>query len=398
MQSLSKEFKKFIAQISDFKPFQLEINKAEGLYVEDIYGKKFIDLMSGISVSNIGHRHPKVIEAIKQQLELYLHVMVYGEFIESPQVKLAEKLCSLLPHNLNSIFYVNSGSEAIEGALKLAKKFTKRTEIVSFKDSYHGSTAGALSLLSCREFKQPFLPLLPDVRIIEFNNTENLKQITEKTACVITEVIQAGSGIIPANKYFFTALKKRCNEVGALLIFDEIQTCYGRTGKLFAFEHYNVTPDILCIGKSFGGEMPLGAFISSKQIMDILSEGHPLYGHATTFGGHPVCCAASLATLNVLLNDDVISKVNEKSEKFVSYLKNHPAIKEIRGIGLFLAVEVVKSNIIESIIEEFINNGIITYWFLFNHSCFSIIPPLTIDEFEIKSTCEKITYVLDKFK
>ncbi len=393
MQSLTKEFKKYIAQASNFEPFQLEINKAEGIYVEDIYGKNYFDLMSGISVSNIGHRHPKVLEAIKQQLEAYMHVMVYGEFIESPQIKLAEKLCSLLPENLNSIFYVNSGSEAIEGAIKLAKKFTRRTEIIAFKNSYHGSTTGAISLLSRQEYKQP----LPDIKILEFNKIEDIKHISEKTACVVTEVIQAGAGIIPAHEHFITALNKKCKDVGALLVLDEIQTCYGRTGKLFAFEHYNITPDILCIGKSFGGEMPLGAFISSNQIMDIFNEGHPLYGHATTFGGHPVCCASSLATLNVLLNDKIIQSVNEKSELFIKNLDNHPAIKEIRGIGLFLAIELVNNNIIEKVVEEFINNGIITFWFLFNHNSFSITPPLTISNYEIKTVCEKIIKVLNKF-
>lgn len=397
MDSLYNEFKKYIAQSSEFKPFQLEINKAEGVYVEDIYRKKYIDLMSGISVSNIGHRHPRVIEAVRKQLDAYMHVMVYGEFIESPQIKLAQKLCSLLPDNLDTVFYVNSGSEAIEGALKLAKKYTKRHEIVAFKNSYHGSTMGAISLLSQQDFKQPFLPLLPDIRILEFNNTALLNQITEKTACVVTEVIQAGSGIIPAEKEFLETLRKRCNETGTLLIFDEIQTGYGRTGKLFAFEHYNIVPDILCIGKSFGGELPLAAFISSNQIMNVLNQGHPLYGHATTFGGHPVCCAASLATLNVLIDENIIDSVPAKSALFIKHLKNHTAINEIRGKGLFLSVEVKNFNNIEKIIEDLINNGIITFWFLFNHKAFSIIPPLTINKNEIETACEKIINVLDKY-
>jgi acetylornithine/succinyldiaminopimelate/putrescine aminotransferase len=395
MNALKSDFKKYMAQTSDFLPFQIEVEKAEGIYVYDKLGKDYIDLMSGISVSNIGHRHPKVLTAVREQLEKYLHVMVYGEFVESPQIMLAKKLASLLPSTLNMSYFVNSGSEAIEGALKLARKFTQRTEIIAFKDAYHGSTMGALALLSNEEFKQAFRPLMPDVKILAFNNISNLDQISDRTACVVTEVIQAGRGIVPAENDFMMALRKKCNETGTLLIFDEIQTCYGRTGKLFAFEHYQVVPDILCIAKSMGGEMPLAAFIASDSIMQCLNGDHPLLGHATTFGGHPVSCAASLATLDVILDEKLIEKVEEKAGIFRKKLSGHPAIKEIRGKGLFMAIELTEPEKIEKIVENCINHGIITFWFLFNHQCLSIIPPLTITEKEINLSCERLIKALE---
>ncbi|MCX6231586.1 MAG: aspartate aminotransferase family protein [Bacteroidetes bacterium] len=388
--SLKLDFKKYIAQTSNFAAFQLEVAKAEGIYVYDRYGKDYIDLMSGISVSNIGHRHPKVIAAVKEQLDNYMHVMVYGEFVESPQVKLAVKLAALLPSSLSMTYFVNSGSEAIEGAIKLARKYTQRTEVIAFKGAYHGSTLGALALLSDDQYKQPFLPLMPDVRLLEFNNINQLEQITERTACVVTEVIQAGRGIIAAEPDFMNALRKKCTETGCLLIFDEIQTCYGRTGKLFAFEHYNTPPDILCIAKSMGGEMPLGAFISSNSIMDCLNGEHPLHGHATTFGGHPVSCAASLATLDVILDEKLIEKSDEKQRLFRDYLSNQAAIKEIRGKGMFMAIEFHDATKIEKLVESCINNGIITYWFLFNHNSISLIPPLNITNEEIKLACDRL--------
>jgi len=395
MNSLKTEFKKYIAQSSNFSAFQIEVEKAEGIYVYDRYGNEYIDMMSGISVSNIGHRHPKVIAAIKEQLDKYMHVMVYGEFIESPQVLLAGKLAELLPASLNMTYFVNSGSEAIEGALKLARKYTERTEIITFKGGYHGSTMGALALLSDERFKQPFRPLMPDVKFLEFNNISNLEQISKRTACVVTEVIQAGRGIIEAESDFLTALRNKCNETGTLLIFDEIQTCYGRTGKLFAFEHYQIIPDILCIAKSMGGEMPLAAFIASDHLMDCLNGDHPLLGHATTFGGHPVSCAASMATLKVILNENLMDNVAEKADIFRKRLSLSPSIKEIRGKGLYMAIELNEPEKIEKIVENCIANGIITFWFLFNHHSLSIIPPLTITFKEIDMVCEKLLKALE---
>jgi acetylornithine/succinyldiaminopimelate/putrescine aminotransferase len=395
MENLKSDFKKYIAQASTFDAFQLEVESAQGIYVYDKSGKQYFDLMSGIAVSNIGHRHPYVINAIKEQLDKYMHVMVYGEFMESPQVKLAKRLSDLLPPDLNMTYFVNSGSEAIEGALKLARKYTTRSEIIACKDGYHGSTLGALALLSNEEFKQAFRPLMPDVRFITFNDTAQLELITNKTACVVTEVIQAGRGIIVADPVFLKALSEKCKQTGTLLIFDEMQTCYGRTGKLFAFEHYGVIPDILCIAKSMGGEMPLGAFISSDKIMDCLNANHPLLGHATTFGGHPVSCAASLATLDVIFNENLLDVVDEKSQLIINALKGHPAIKEIRGKGLFLAIELMHPENIEKIVENCISNGIITFWFLFNHHSLSIIPPLTITNEEIIMAIEKLKKALN---
>lgn len=390
MENLKTDFRKYIAQSSTFDPFQLQVDRAEGIYVYDQDGKDYIDMMSGISVSNVGHRHPEVLKAIKNQLDKYMHVMVYGEFIESPQIKLAKRLSELLPPTLNMTYFVNSGSEAIEGALKLARKYTQRSEVIAFKGAYHGSTMGALALLSDEAFKQPFRPLMPDVKLLNFNNISELEQITERTACVVTEVIQAGRGILPANMDFLKALREKCNQTGALLIYDEIQTCYGRTGKLFAFEHYNLPPDILCIAKSMGGEMPLGAFISSDKIMDCLNGNHPLLGHATTFGGHPVSCAASLATLDVIYNENLIDQVEEKAQLIRKALSEHPAIKEIRGKGLFLSVELNEPERIEKIVEKCMGNGIITFWFLFNHNSLSVIPPLTITKEEIGIAMERL--------
>ncbi len=396
MENLKADFKKYIAQSSDFDAFQLEVAHAEGIYVYDKNGKAYIDLMSGISVSNVGHRHPYVVNAIKDQLEKYMHVMVYGEFIESPQIKLAKRLSELLPDSLNMTYFVNSGSEAIEGALKLARKYTSRSEIISFEGAYHGSTMGAMALLSNEDYKQPFRPLMPDVKILKFNDISQLFHISEKTACVITEVIQAGKGIVPANFDFLEALRNRCNETGTLLIYDEIQTCYGRTGKLFAFEHYQILPDILCIAKSMGGEMPLGAFISSGKIMHCLNGSHPLHGHATTFGGHPLSCAASLATLDVIVNEKLIEEVDRKSQLIRSSLISHPSVKEVRGTGLFLSVELKNPSEIETIVKNCINNGIITFWFLFNHGSLSVIPPLTITYEEIEIAMNRFLNALDE--
>jgi acetylornithine/succinyldiaminopimelate/putrescine aminotransferase len=376
-----------LAQTSE-TPLALEIEKAEGIYLIDVSGKRYMDLISGISVSNVGHRHPKVLAAIHHQLEKYMHLMVYGEFIQSPQVQLAKLLSDNLPENLSSVYFVNSGSEAIEGAMKLAKRFTGRTEIISFKNAYHGSTHGSLSIMGNEEFKNAFRPLLPDIRQIEYNKINDLKQITTHTACVIIETIQGEAGAIIPQNDFLKLLKKRCNEVGALLVADEIQCGFGRTGKLFAFEHYNFIPDILCLAKGMGGGMPIGAFISSKEIMHSLTN-NPHLGHITTFGGHPVSCAASAATLTVLLEEKLIELVETKEKLFRSLLK-HSRIKSINGKGLLLAVEFESYELNKKIIDKCIEKGVITDWFLFNSHSMRIAPPLTITEEEITAACEII--------
>lgn len=380
-------FLNYIAQTSE-TPLALEIEKAEGVYLYDVSGKRYLDLISGISVSNIGHRHPKVVTAIKDQLDKYMHLMVYGEYIQSPQVKLAKLLAEQLPSTLSSVYFVNSGSEAIEGAMKLAKRFTARTEIISFKNAYHGSTQGSLSIMGGEEFKNAFRPLLPDTNQIEFNNINDLKLITSRTACVIVETIQGEAGAIVPEVDFFKKLYARCKQVGALLVADEVQCGFGRTGKLFAFEHYDFVPDILCLAKGMGGGMPVGAFISSKEIMNTLSN-NPILGHITTFGGHPICCAASIATLNVLLKEKLIEKVEAKEKLFRKLLK-HPKIKSINGKGLLLAAEFESYGENKMIIDKCIEKGVIVDWFLFNAHSMRIAPPLTITEEEIKFACDVI--------
>ncbi len=380
-------FLQHVAQTSEM-PMGLEIEKAEGIYLTDIFGKRYMDLISGISVSNVGHRHPKVVEAIKEQVDKYMHLMVYGEYIQSPQVVLATLLATLLPKNLSSVYFTNSGSEAIEGAMKLSKRYTARREIISFVNAYHGSTQGSLSIMGNEEFKNAFRPLLPDTRQIRFNNTADLEQITGRTACVVVETIQGEAGAIVPQNDFLKLLRKRCDETGALLIADEIQCGFGRTGKLFAFEHYDVVPDILCIAKGMGGGMPIGAFISSKEMMHSLAH-HPWLGHITTFGGHPVCCAASLATLRVLLQENLTEQVQQK-EKLFRNLLVHPKIKAIHGKGLLLALEFDSYEQNKKIIDHCIANGVIADWFLFNAHSMRIAPPLTITAEEIKTACEVI--------
>jgi acetylornithine/succinyldiaminopimelate/putrescine aminotransferase len=376
-----------LAQTSD-APLALEIVHAEGIYLRDATGKKYIDLISGISVSNIGHRHPAVIKAIEEQLGKYMHLMVYGEYIQSPQVKLAKALSDSLPEKLSSVYFTNSGAEAIEGAMKLAKRYTGRTEVISFKNAYHGSTQGSLSIMGSEEFKNAFRPLLPHVSSIRFNSEEDLSLITEETACVFAEPVQAEAGVILPENDFILKLHNRCKEVGALLILDEIQCAFGRTGKLFAFEHYNVVPDILCLAKGMGGGMPIGAFISSNEIMSSLSS-NPVLGHITTFGGHPVCCASSLATLQVLQNENLSETVESKAALFHQLLV-HPQISEVRGKGLLIAVQFDSFETNKKVIDLCIERGLITDWFLFNSSAMRIAPPLIITEEEIISSCKII--------
>ena len=376
-----------LAQTSS-TPLALEIEKAEGIYLTDVSGKRYMDLIAGISVSNVGHRHPKVLKAIHDQLDKYLHLMVYGEYIQSPQVNLAKLITDHLPKNLNAVYFVNSGSEAIEGAMKLAKRFTGRTEIISFKNAYHGSTHGSLSIMGNEEFKSAFRPLLPDTRQIEFNSIPDFKHITSRTAAVVVETIQGEAGAVLPKNDFLKLLRKHCNEVGAMLVADEIQCGFGRTGKLFAFQHYDFVPDIMCIAKGMGGGMPIGAFISSNEIMNSLMQ-NPMLGHITTFGGHPVCCAASAATLNVLLEEKLVEQVDQKEKLFRSLL-THPKIKSINGKGLLLAIEFESYEQNKAIIDQCIENGIITDWFLFNSHSMRIAPPLTITEEEIALACKTI--------
>ncbi len=380
-------FTSYLAQTSDF-PLSLEIEKAEGVYMYDVSGKKYLDLISGISVSNIGHRHPKVLQAIKEQLDKYLHLMVYGEYIQSPQVKLAALLASKLPPALSCSYFVNSGSEAIEGALKLAKRYTGKTEIISFKNAYHGSSHGALSVMGNEIFKNAFRPLLPDVRICEFNKEQELEKITSKTACVIIEPIQGEAGVRIPDYGFLMKLRRKCDQMKTLLIFDEIQTGFGRTGTLFAFEQFGVIPDIITIAKGMGGGMPIGAFISSKEIMDTLKD-NPVLGHITTFGGHPVSCAASQGCLEAILEEKLIDTIYEKEQLFKSLLI-HPAIIEVRGKGLLLAVEFTNYEFNKKVIDRCIEKGVITDWFLFCDNSMRIAPPLTIELEEINYACSII--------
>lgn len=381
-----------LAPTSD-SPIGLEIDSAEGVYMFSPEGKKYLDLIAGISVSNVGHRHPKVVEAIKNQADKHLHLMVYGEYTQSPQVKFSNELTAVLPDTLNAVYFVNSGSEALEGAIKLAKKTTKRSGLISFENAYHGSSNGALSLMGNEEFKHPFYPLLPDTSLIRHNSFEDLEQITEETAAVFLETIQGEAGIRVPSREYLQALRKRCTEVGALLAFDEIQCGFGRTGKMFAFEHFDVIPDILLLAKGMGGGMPIGAFIAQDKLMSTLSR-EPILGHITTFGGHPVSCAAGSACLSVIQEEKLIEAILEKEKLFRSLLK-HPEIREIRGKGLMLAVQLRDSQQLFPAIDRCIENGIVTDWFLFCDSAMRIAPPLTITNDEIKEACD---IILDSIK
>ncbi len=380
-------FLKHNAQTST-TPLLLEFVKAKGIYMYDANGKKYMDLIAGIGVSNVGHCHPKVVEAVKKQAETYMHLMVYGEYVQSPQVDFAEALAAVLPENLNCTYFVSSGSEAIEGAMKLAKRFTGRTELIACNNSYHGSTQGALSLMGNEEFKQAYRPLLPDIKFINYNHLPDLKQITSKTAAVFIETIQGEAGISVADEVYFKALREKCTETGTLLVLDEIQCGFGRTGKMFCFEHFNIVPDILLLAKGIGGGMPIGAFISSSQIMSVFTD-NPILGHITTFGGHPVSCAAGLATLNAIISEKMVDEVDGKGELFKKLLI-HPAIKEIRGKGLMIAVEFESYEILKQIIDGCIADGIITDWFLHCSNAMRIAPPLVITNKEIEEACKVI--------
>jgi len=381
------------AQTSHF-PLMLEIERAEGVYLFDVNGKQYLDLISGISVSSLGHGNEHVKNAIKLQLDKYMHLMVYGEFIQSPQVELAKMLTDLLPPNLNSVYLVNSGSEATDGALKLAKRVTGRTEIIACKNAYHGSGHAALSLNSHEYFKNAFRPLLPDINFIEFNNESSLENITNKTACVIVETIQGEAGYIPPQNDFLKKVRAKCDEHSALLILDEIQAGMGRTGKLFAFEHYGIVPDILLLGKALGAGMPIGAFISSQAMMMELAD-NPVLGHITTFGGHPVIAAAAIAGIEEIQSHNWINEVEEKENLFRELLI-HPCIKNISGKGLMLAIEFKNFEFNKKLIDACIADGLITDWFLFASQSLRIAPPLIITIEQIKWSCEMLIRNLNK--
>lgn len=393
-------FLKHVAQTSP-APLALEIVKAEAALLYDAAGKEYIDLIGGISVANTGHRHPKVIEAIKKQLDAYLHIMVYGEFIESPQVQYATLLTDHLPSSLNSVYFTNSGAEAVEGAMKLAKRVTGRTQIIAFNKSYHGSTQGALSIIGDEYWRNSFRPLLPGILHFDYGSYEMIDSINDQTACVIAETVQAEAGIIAPSREWIQALRKKCTETGTLLIFDEIQTGFGRTGRLWAFEHFGIIPDILLLGKALGGGLPLGAFIAGKELMWALTDS-PVLGHITTFGGHPVSCVAGMAALQALVEEKIIDTVKQKEELFKSLLK-HPKIKAVRSFGLWLALEFDSFETNKKVIDACINasgpgkgpNALVTDWFLFAAQCLRISPPLIISEEQIKKACAIILQACD---
>ena len=394
---LRKQFLRHVAQTSP-APQLIEVARAEGVFFYTPEGKPYYDLVSGVSVNNVGHANRAVVEAVQRQAADYMHIMVYGEMVERPQVEFARLLAESLPEPLDSVYFLNSGAEAVEGALKLAKRYTARTEMISMRRAYHGSTHGAMSMMGQpegEEWKCAFRPLLPDTKAIRFNNIEDLSLITERTACVLCEPVQGEAGVIPPADGYLQALRQRCTEVGALLIFDEIQTGMGRTGEMFAMQKYGVTPDIVCLAKALGGGMPLGAFISSQKIMSTLTH-NPVLGHITTFGGHPVCCAAGLAAMRFLQDNKVVEDVERKGALYEELLKDHPAVKEIRRSGMLLAVELGESEKLYKIMDLFIEEGIMSDWFLYCDTAFRISAPLVITNEEIRDSVRIIRNCLDR--
>jgi acetylornithine/succinyldiaminopimelate/putrescine aminotransferase len=391
LKNLRHLFLEHVAQTSP-TPLALEIERAEGIYLYGNSGKVYTDLISGISVSSLGHCHPKVVEAIQHQSQTYMHLMVYGEYAQTPQAELAAELGKLLPKSLSSVYFTNSGAEATEGAMKLAKRVTGRTEIISFRNAYHGSTQGALSIMGSEEFKNSFRPLLPDTRILEFNNEQQLEQITGRTACVVIEPVQAEAGVVVPQNDFLKKVRERCTATGTLLIADEIQTGFGRCGSFFAFEPFGIVPDIVLLAKAMGGGMPIGAFISSKENMDCLTN-NPVLGHITTFGGNAVCCAASLATLKEIRDQQLFLRAKE-IEKIIHERLRHPLIKEIRSYGALIAVEFGDTELNMQIISKCIEKGVITDWFLFCSTAMRIAPPLIITNEELNAACDKILEAL----
>ncbi len=387
-------FLKNTAQTSS-SPRLFEIEKAEGVYLYGPRGEQYMDLVSGFNVSNIGHRHPKVIAAIQEQLEKYLHVTVYGEFVQAPQVQFASDLLKELPASFQSVYFTNSGTEAVEGSMKIAKKFTGRRQILAAENAYHGSTQGALSLIGNPAYRTAYAPLLPEIDFIKLNDENSLHLITEQTAAVILEVIQGEAGVRIPTPEFMRALREKCTQTGALLIFDEIQTGFGRTGKMFAFEHFNVVPDILMLAKGIGGGMPLGAFISSKEIMDVIKD-NPMLGHITTFGGHPVSCAAAKASLEVINDQHLLAEVDSKAALFRQLLCT-PKIKEIRGLGLMMCLQLETFDQVYQVSSYCASHGVMIDWYLHCETALRVAPPLTISESEIRKACEIIIQAVEKF-
>lgn len=387
-------FLKNTAQTSS-SPRLFEIAKAEGVYLYGPNDEQYLDLVSGFNVSNIGHRHPKVIQAIQQQLEKYLHVTVYGEFVQAPQVQFATELLSVLPPSFGSVYLTNSGAEAVEGSMKIAKKYTGRRQIIAAEKAYHGSTQGALSLIGNPAYHEAYAPLLPEIDFIRFNDIDSLNSITTETAAVIIEAIQGEAGVRVPSKEFMQALRKKCDETGALLIFDEIQTGFGRTGKMFAFEHFDVVPDVLMLAKGIGGGMPLGAFVARKEIMDVIKD-NPMLGHITTFGGHPVSCAAALASLHVIQDEKLLDTVDSKAALFRQEL-NHPKIKEIRGLGLMMCLQLETFEQVYQVSTYCAEQGVMIDWYLHCETALRLAPPLTISEAEIKYASEIIRLGIEKF-
>ncbi|RZF59535.1 aspartate aminotransferase family protein [Sphingobacterium corticibacterium] len=387
-------FLKNTAQTSS-SPRLFEIVKAEGVYLYGPNGERYLDLVSGFNVSNIGHRHPSVIAAIQQQLEKYLHVTVYGEFVQAPQVKFATELLANLPSSFGSVYLTNSGAEAVEGSMKIAKKYTGRRQIIAAEKAYHGSTQGALSLIGNPAYQEAYAPLLPEIEFIQFNDISSLDIITNQTAAVIVEAIQGEAGVRVPSTEFMRALRRKCDETGAILVFDEIQTGFGRTGKMFAFEHFGIVPDVLMLAKGIGGGMPLGAFVARKEVMDVIKD-NPMLGHITTFGGHPVSCAAALASLQVIQNEKLLDTVEIKAALFRKEL-NHPAIKEIRGMGLMMCLQLETFEHVYQVSNFCAEHGVMIDWYLHCETALRIAPPLTISETEIKHACEIIRQGIEKF-
>lgn len=393
-------FQQYLAPTST-EPMALTITKAEGALLFGANGNQYIDLIGGISVCNVGHRHPKVVAAIKDQVDKYLHIMVYGEVVQSPQVLYAECLVKHLPQSLNSVYFTNSGAEAVEGAMKLAKRATGRAEIIAARNSYHGSTQGALSILGDEYWRNAYRPLLPGIRHINYNDFETIELITEKTACIILETIQAEAGVLQPHTDWIQAVRERCTATGTLLVLDEIQVGFGRTGRLWGFQHYGIVPDILLLGKALGGGMPLGAFIANQSLMQLLAS-NPILGHITTFGGHPVSCAAGKAAMEALIDEQMMDMVAEKEALFLATLQ-HEKIKAIRSKGLIMAVELSSFDEVKAVIDYCTlqpdktgENGVFTDWFLFAANCIRIVPPLTISKAQIEEACMLLMKAMDR--
>ena len=393
MTNLREDFFKHQAQTSPH-PLIIEVASAKGSYVYDIHGKAYLDFIAGVSANSLGHNHPKVSQAIKDQVDTYTHVMVYGEFVQQPQTELCKLLADLLPESLNTVYLVNSGTEATEGALKLAKRVTKRSEIVAAKNAYHGNTQGSMSVCGAEVQNRVFRPLIPGTKFITYNNVEDLSKVTTETAAVILETIQGGAGFIVSQNGYLEKVRKRCDEVGALLILDEIQSGVGRTGKFFGFEHYNCVPDIVVTGKGLGGGMPIGAFISSYENMSLLKE-NPMLGHVTTFGGHPVIAAAALATVKEITETNLMDETLRK-EQLIKDCLQHPAIKEIRGKGLMLALMMENADVAADVVLKCMDEGLLLFFLLFEKRAVRISPPLTISDEEIRIGCEIIIKVINE--